>query len=444
MTLPERCPTCAALLEAGARFCGGCGAPVSTPAPEPVAPDRSFADTMVGRVLNGRYRVVRKIGQGGFGTVYEGVQLHVDRPVALKVLHPRMTADPQLAARFRREARAACNLRDAHTIVTYDFEQTEEGTLFLVMELLAGRSLLQELAAQKTIAPPRAAFLCDQVCSALAEAHSRGIVHRDIKPENIFLEDRESQRDYVKVLDFGIAKIVAGEPGTPGATARLTASGQTLGTLEYMSPEQLAGSDLDGRSDVYSLGITLYQMLTGKLPFSGTPTAVIAAHLHQQAPPPSKHNPAVPPAFDALVLRCLAKDRAQRQPDMPAMRAELAELEARPTSASAAAPAVEIPATRIAASEVAAQAAPAQRRVNRVALAITIILIVLGVLGGIGVATYLYFDSSGTGGGSGSGSGEAGACLDSPRSAPPWPAWCSASRPAWEASPSSTPTAPRT
>jgi eukaryotic-like serine/threonine-protein kinase len=416
MTALERCPTCAALLEDGARFCGGCGAPVPTPAPA-LAPDRSFSDTMVGRVLNGRYRVVRKIGQGGFGTVYEGVQLHVDRPVALKVLHPRMTGDPQLTARFRREARAACNLRDAHSIVTYDFEQTEEGILYLVMELLQGRSLQQELVAQGAIAPPRTAFLCDQVCSALAEAHARGIVHRDIKPENIFLEDRESQRDYVKVLDFGIAKIVAGEPGTPGASARLTASGQTLGTLEYMSPEQLAGDDLDGRSDIYSVGIMLFQMLTGKLPFSGPPTAVIAAHIHQQPPPPSKHNPAVPPAFDALVLRCLAKDRSPRYPDMQALRADLAGLGAHPPTAAgsapgAAAPAVEIPATRIAAAgEVAAAPAapaPQPRRVSGAALAITIILIVLGVLGGIGVATYLYLESDSSPG-SGSGSAEAGA-----------------------------------
>jgi len=281
---------------------------------------------MSGRVLNGRYRVARRIGEGGFGAVYEGVQLQMDRRVALKILHPHMTREPKLVARFRREAKAACNLRDAHTIITYDFDQTEDGILYLAMELLEGRSLLAELMRGGPLAPARAVFLVDQICSSLAEAHARGVVHRDIKPENIFLEDRASQRDYVKVLDFGIAKIMTGDSGDSPSLSGLTAAGQTLGTLEYMSPEQLAGSTLDGRSDLYSLGVMLYQMLVGRLPFSGPPTALISAHLTQTPQRPSLVRPGVPVKLDRVVMRCLEKEPAQRFPDVAALRAELAAL----------------------------------------------------------------------------------------------------------------------
>jgi serine/threonine-protein kinase len=283
------------------------------------------ADAMLGRILNGRFRVGRKIGSGGFGAVHEGVQLQMDRAVALKILHPHMTRDPALVARFRQEARAACNLRDPHTIITYDFDQTEDGILYLAMELLTGRSLLAELQGQGAIGAARVTFLIDQIGSALSEAHAHGIVHRDIKPENIFIEDRESQRDHVKVLDFGIAKIMTGDASRGGA-ASLTASGQTLGTLEYMSPEQLAGGDLDGRSDIYSLGIMAYQMLTGALPFSGPPTAIITAHFQTTPPPPSRAKPGLPPAVDRVVMRCLAKEREHRYQDMGALRADLATL----------------------------------------------------------------------------------------------------------------------
>jgi serine/threonine protein kinase len=319
------CPSCLMEIEVGARFCGACGVPLSASARPALADSAAeLGDAMIGRVLNRRYRVVRKIGQGGFGSVYEGLQLQMDRPVALKMLHPRLTAERSLVERFRREAKAACNLRDPHTIVTYDFDQTEDGALYLVMELLQGRSLLAELNRHGAMSPARALFLVDQICSSLAEAHAHGIVHRDIKPENIFIEDRESQRDFVKVLDFGIAKIMAGDREGDGKVVHLTASGQTVGTLEYMSPEQLAGSELDGRSDIYSLGIMVYQMLAGRLPFTGPPTVVITAHLHQVPPVPSKLSPQVPPRLDQIVMRCIAKEREQRFPDMMALRAELA------------------------------------------------------------------------------------------------------------------------
>lgn len=404
------CPRCGTAVEEGARFCGGCGAKLaaSVPAPSAVAPtayagqsgaastpaapapsavarteyassaappapapatpavaptqhaaSSTGSDPMQGRVLNGRYRVERKIGSGGFGAVYEGIQLQMDRPVALKILHPHMTRDPALVARFRQEARAACNLRDAHTIITYDFDQTEDGILYLAMELLKGRSLLAELQAHGALEASRAVFLLDQICSALAEAHARGIVHRDIKPENIFLEDRESQRDYLKVLDFGIAKIMAGDAHGGGATAHLTASGQTLGTLEYMSPEQLAGSDLDGRSDIYSLGVMAYQMLTGALPFSGPPTAIITAHFQTTPALPSRTRPGLPAAVDRVVMRCLAKERGDRYPDMSALRTELAALAGELRGVVAYVPSAAIPATQVPAAQATPSAQPA-------------------------------------------------------------------------------------
>jgi serine/threonine-protein kinase len=452
-------------VEEGARFCGGCGAKLAVPAPAPsavaptayagqsgpapaapalsavaqteyassapplasaapaapaVAPTAYAApstggDPMQGRVLNGRYRVERKIGSGGFGAVYEGIQLQMDRPVALKILHPHMTRDPALVARFRQEARAACNLRDAHTIITYDFDQTEDGILYLAMELLKGRSLLAELQAHGALEAPRAVFLLDQICSALAEAHARGIVHRDIKPENIFLEDRESQRDYLKVLDFGIAKIMAGDARGGGATAHLTASGQTLGTLEYMSPEQLAGGDLDGRSDIYSLGVMAYQMLTGALPFSGPPTAIITAHFQTTPPPPSRTRPGLPAAVDRVVMRCLAKERGDRYPDMSALRGELAALSQELRGVVAYAPSAAIPATQVPAGQPqpspsaappgpgwaplprASAAIPDTRRgakppapssSGRTGLYLGLTLLVMAVIGGGGIGAY--------------------------------------------------------
>jgi serine/threonine-protein kinase len=339
------CPKCGNPLEADARFCGNCGSQTlggsvgdaTNYAPATYTPV-NHVDQLVGRVLNGRYRVGKKIGAGGFGGVFEGTHLQMTRPVAIKVLNPSLSRDPKMVARFKREAQAASTLRDPHTVVIYDFDQSEEGVLYIAMELIRGRSLLEEIQRCAAIPTARALALFDQVCSALVEAHEREIVHRDIKPENILIEDRPSQPDFIKVVDFGIAKIIHDPSGD--SIARLTAAGQIFGTLEYMSPEQLAGGlDVDHRADIYALGAMLYQMLTGAPPFSGTPTQLIAAHLHQDPAPPSSRLSSLSPEIDRVVLRCLAKRPDDRFPDVQALRNELHGLQDGHSTRTAPAPA---------------------------------------------------------------------------------------------------------
>lgn len=279
------------------------------------------ADPYIGQVLNNRFKIESKIGEGGFGAVYRGTQLGTTRKVALKLLHPEMTKDKNLVLRFRREGLVLCNLKDAHTITTYDFDQTPDGTLYIAMELLEGKSLHQVFQAQGPLDWRRVFKIIGEMCSSLAEAHAHGIVHRDLKPENVYLENRTGNPEFVKILDFGIAKVMKGEidPSSP----QLTATGQTLGTLEYMSPEQLMGKQLDGRSDVYALGVVAYEMITKRLPFPDAkgPAGLITAQLRHTPTPPSKANAHVslPAVVDKVILKCLEKDKNNRYADVTAL-----------------------------------------------------------------------------------------------------------------------------
>jgi len=369
-----KCAQCQTVLDDSARFCGVCGARLSalepkkadpgkvvvgpqtfrpeTPAPLPpppklVAPPPAAApppplataktvmgkppvgtDPFIGTLLNNRYQIEGKIGQGGFGAVYKAKQVAANREVALKVLHPEMARDQNLVARFRREGAVACNLRDAHTVTTYDFDQTSDGTLYIAMELLKGRSLHDVFYEESPIHWLRVLKILEQMSSSLGEAHKMGIVHRDIKPENIYLEDRHGNKDYVKILDFGIAKIIGGEFGQQ--SSQLTAIGQTLGTLEYMSPEQLMGKQLDGRSDVYAMGVLGYELMTGNLPFPEAqgPAELIAAQLKKVPRPPSvvATDGGIPPEADEVILRMLEKDRAKRYADCESLAAALGQV----------------------------------------------------------------------------------------------------------------------
>jgi serine/threonine protein kinase len=356
------CPSCGSPLEPNARFCGVCGyrlqpsrpapAPagspprVQTPAggtPRPVGASGGQAvrkpapkpramkgdEVYIGQTLNNRFKIESKIGEGGFGAVYRGVQLATGRKVALKLLHPEMTKDENLVARFRREGMVLCNLRDAHTITTYDFDQTPDGTLYIAMELLEGKSLHQIFHEQAPLEWKRMFKILTEMCSSLAEAHQQGIVHRDLKPENVYLESRPGNPEFVKILDFGIAKVMRGDSIDP-QSPQLTATGQTLGTLEYMSPEQLMGKQLDGRSDVYALGVVAYEMTTGRLPFPDAkgPAGLITAQLKQTPQPPSVANPKaqLPQAVDRVILKALEKDKNNRYPDVSAMSAALQEV----------------------------------------------------------------------------------------------------------------------
>jgi serine/threonine-protein kinase len=290
-------------------------AAIRTPAQSP--------EQMIGRTLNNRYIVEAKIGEGGFGAVFLGKQIATGREVALKILHPHNVSDSTIVARFRREAEACSKLRDPHTVTTYDFDEAEDGTLFLAMELLRGRSLHLLQKSEGPFPPKRVLGILDQVAQSLGEAHANGIVHRDMKPENVIIERREEQ-DYVKVLDFGIAKMISGDREVQA----LTAVGQTLGTLEFMSPEQLRGQTLDGRSDIYALGMMAYEMLTGGLPFKNakSPIEIINFHMKEAPPPPSALRPEleIPEAVDEVIQKMVAKSRDDRHANAEELRAHIA------------------------------------------------------------------------------------------------------------------------
>src|SRR5512140_2971005 len=221
------------------------------------------------------------------------------------MLHPDFSTDPQVVARFQREARAASRLNHPNSIAVLDFGAAEDGTLFMAMEFLSGRDLARIIADEFPLGEARIVRVGAQILSALAEAHVQGIVHRDLKPENVMVEPRRGEPD------FGIAKITA-----PGANEpKLTQAGLVCGTPEYMSPEQARGADIDSRSDLYSMGVLLYQLCTGALPFqSDTPVGFLTAHLSQIPVPPRQRRPdlAISPALDALVSRALEKDPARR------------------------------------------------------------------------------------------------------------------------------------
>jgi serine/threonine-protein kinase len=281
--------------------------------PAPKAPEKP--DPLLGQVLNGRYLIELKIGKGGFGAVYRGLEQGSNRPVALKLLHPTLTRDTNLVARFKREGEVACNLRHPNTITTYEFTQTREGVLYIAMELLTGRSLDRVLADEGPLLWSRVFGILTQMCGSLGEAHEQGIVHRDIKPENIHLEEREGLQDFVKLLDFGIAKIVGGEgAGLP----QLTLKGQTLGTLEFMSPEQLKGKALDGRSDIYAMGVVAFELLTDRLPQMNL----------KEPEAPSRTNPEarIPQGVDYVVRKMLQQDRERRYLSVEDLRRDLGEV----------------------------------------------------------------------------------------------------------------------
>lgn len=242
-------------------------------------------DPLVGRVLKGAYRVEKLIGQGGMGAVYRGVQLAVNRQVAIKVLRPvgfmQASAKDALIARFRREAVATSVLNHPNTVRLFDFGEGKDGLLFLVLELLRGQALSDVIRAEGALEPARVASIGYQMCRSLAEAHSNGIVHRDLKPDNVFLCDFEDQADFVKVMDFGIARVVEND-----SDKGVTQTGATVGTPSYMAPEQAMAAEIHPATDLYSLGIMLYEMLIGRVPFSGdTFMSVALRHLNESPAP---------------------------------------------------------------------------------------------------------------------------------------------------------------
>lgn len=262
-------------------------------------------DSLLGKTLAGKYRIEERLSEGGMGTVYRGTHVLMDKTVAVKVLRPSLAADEKIVARFSREARAASRISHPHALSVTDFGEAEDGVVFLVMEYLSGKTLKQIIRQEGPMPLPRAVEILRQVGGALDTAHTEGVVHRDLKSDNIMLLS-SSGPDYAKVLDFGIAKIKERDGDyDPG----LTAPDLVIGTPQYMSPEQCSQSpDIDARCDIYSLGVILYEMLVGHVPFTGeSPTAIMLKHLQQPAPSVSDERSDVPPAVARVVARAMEK-----------------------------------------------------------------------------------------------------------------------------------------
>jgi predicted Ser/Thr protein kinase len=280
----------------------------------------STPDALIGKVIAERYMVEGLLGEGGMGSVYLARHLSLDKEVALKVLHAELSRKSDLVERFLQEAKSASKIRNQHVIDITDFGVTDQGQVFFAMELLRGRDLHDLLVEHQGLLPwTRAREILLQVCSALSSAHDLGIVHRDLKPENIFLIDFDGKSDFVKLLDFGIAKLVAGasEDGR-----RLTRTGVVFGTPEYMSPEQAKGEEPDHRVDVYAMGCLAYQLLAGRVPFQADSfMGVLTLHMTEEVQPiPSERLASVgaPDGINKVLLRALDKDKSSRYPSVEA------------------------------------------------------------------------------------------------------------------------------
>jgi eukaryotic-like serine/threonine-protein kinase len=273
------------------------GAPPGGPSPA----DGSGSDPLVGSILDGRYRIERFLARGGMATVYEALDLRLDRVVALKIMHPHLAHDDAFVARFQREARSAARLSHGHVVGVYD--QGSDGEhVYLAMEYVPGRTLRDVLRDYGPLTPEQALVFLDPVLEALAAAHAAGFVHRDIKPENVLISDDGR----VKVADFGLARAME-------TSEQSLTHGVIIGTVAYLSPEQVERGEADGRSDLYSAGILLFEMITGQLPHAGeSPLSVAYQHVNSDVPAPSTLNPAVPPEVDALVVTATRRDPALR------------------------------------------------------------------------------------------------------------------------------------
>ncbi|HXX67623.1 MAG TPA: protein kinase [Polyangiaceae bacterium] len=308
------CPQCGSSCDETHRFCPSCGFPVGKIA-------TGADDPLIGRTLPGGYVILELVGIGGMGRVYRAEQTNLGRTVAVKIIHPHLVGEENAAARFITEARAASRLNHPNSVGIIDFGKSADGQLYLVMEFLRGRDLARILHEHGPLPFRRIVDLLRQTLAALAEAHNENIIHRDLKPENIIVEPVRSGGDFVKVVDFGLAKMRA-ETQQPG----ITSPGIVCGTPEYMSPEQARGDPLDARSDLYAVGVILYQLLTGHLPFEAdSPTEVVLAHLTQVPKDPREVVPdrQLPKPLVDVALKCLAKEPGDRYQDSDELSAEL-------------------------------------------------------------------------------------------------------------------------
>ena len=280
----------------------------------------------------GNYRITAKLGEGGMGAVYLAEHPVIGRKAALKVIHPQHARNHDVVARFVNEASAISRIGHQHIVEVTDFGRTDGGDFYFIMEYLEGQALSELIALQAPFAPARALAIAAQIADALVASHAHGVIHRDLKPDNVFVVPREEDANFVKVLDFGLAKLTNDNAAAPHETR----AGVVMGTPYYMSPEQCEGSrELDDRADVYSLGVVLFEMLTGHLPFGGDGYAeVLMKQLTMRAPAARSLVPELPEELDVLLARALAKQPDERFPTMEAFREALRE----PAAAAAALP----------------------------------------------------------------------------------------------------------
>jgi len=296
------CPQCQNPYEDAHKFCPSCGFPVSKVA-------QQTDDPLIGRTLPGGYVILDLVGIGGMGRVYRAEQTNLGRTVAVKIIHPHLVGEENAAARFITEARAASRLNHPNSVAVIDFGKTEDGQLYLVMEFLRGKDLARVQYEEGPLSFRRIVSILRQVLAALSEAHHLEIIHRDLKPENIILEPVRTGGDFVKVVDFGLAKM------REGAGPNITSPGIVCGTPEYMSPEQGRGDPLDPRSDLYAVGVIFYQLLTGRLPFEAeSPTQVVLMHITEPPPDPRAAAPerVIPSLLADVCLMALAKEPPHR------------------------------------------------------------------------------------------------------------------------------------
>ena len=298
----KTCPVCGKEYPDTSKFCPVDGSTLRAASPT--------AD-LVGQVVADRYAIIKKLGEGGMGAVYLGEHVKMGRKSAIKVMNPSMAADPDAISRFNREASNASRISHPNVCQIYDFGETPEGIIYLAMEFIQGAALTDIIEREGALPPPRAVRILRQSADALAAAHDLGIVHRDLKPDNIMIVQGRDGADIVKVVDFGIAKAVAGDE----AGQKVTKTGLVVGTPEYMSPEQLSGDKLDGRSDIYSLGLVFYRMLTGVLPFQAdSAQETMIKRLTDEPMPLADARPdiAFPPKLQAVLDKALARSPAER------------------------------------------------------------------------------------------------------------------------------------